>query len=175
MVDTSTTRTTRERELESDARARTSGFTDLPGNDDGTGRTTQARTPHHRTTVGLVTSLARDAGQLLRQELELARAEIGEKVDQVRTASAEVAGGAAIAHAGLLFLLLSAFLGLDVVVQEPWLSALIVGGVVTLIGLAMLAAARRNLKTTNLKLEKTARSLEEDAELARDEARRKTT
>lgn len=175
MVDTSTTR-----ESEARTAVRTDTLQGGPGFDDVPRSRATLNPPergpaHHETTGKLITSLARDAGQLLRQEVELARAELGEKVDQVRKASGEVAGGAAIAHAGLLFLLLAAFLGLDLVVQEPWLSALIVGGVVTLIGLALLAAARRNLKATSLKLEKSARSLEEDAELARDEARRMTT
>ena len=122
-----------------------------------------------RSALHIARELAQDVGLLARQEAQLARAEIGEKVDQVRAGVTELGAGAAVAYAGFLVLLVSAVFGLNVWIGALWLSALIVGGVVTLIGLAMLGAARKNLQARNLAPRRTVRSLKEDAELARQE------
>lgn len=124
------------------------------------------------TTIGLISSLARDSVTLIRQEAELARAEVSEKVDDARSGITELAAGALVAYAGVTFLLLAAVLGLDLWIDEPWISAAIIGGVVTVVGLALLASARRNLKVDNLAPRRTARNLRRDADLARHEAER---
>ena len=118
--------------------------------------------------------LAGDVGLLAKQEAELARTEISEKIDQAKKAMSELAIGGALAYAGLLFLMLSAMFGLNLALEAFWLSALVVGGIVFVIGLALLASARSNLKATNLTPERTARSLREDAEMARNETTRRS-
>ena len=61
-----------------------------------------------RSVMGLVSGLAQDAVRLVRQEAELAKAEMSEKVDQARNGLVELGAGAAIAYAGFLVLLASA-------------------------------------------------------------------
>lgn len=117
-------------------------------------------------------SLARETVTLVRQEAELARAEMSEKLDQARAGVTELSIGALVTWAGLLFLLFALYLGVDALVEEPWVSALIVGGVVTLLGLALLAAARKNLRARNLTPDRTTSSLRQDAELLRHETKR---
>ena len=74
-----------------------------------------------------------------------------------------VAGGL-LAYAGLLVLLaaiamaLTTFLNLD-----PWLSFLIVGAVVIIVGLITLQSGRSALQKTNITPEKTVDSLKENA------------
>ena len=65
---------------------------------------------------------------------------------------------------GGFFLLLAAVYGLSNVVQ-PWFAALIVGGVVTLIGLVTLAAGRRKLAPASFTPDRTAAALRKDAEM----------
>ena len=50
--------------------------------------------------------------------------------------------------------------------MEPWLAALIVGGVVLLIGVIMLLKGASNMKGMNLKPERTLETLKDDARLA---------
>lgn len=127
-----------------------------------------------RPVVGIVRELLGDVWLLARQELQLVRAEAGEKVEQAKKGASELAVGAALTYAGILFVLLAAVLGLDEVLDRPWLSALIVGGCVLGIGYALLATARSNLKARNLIPERSARSLREDAALVRDEVNQRT-
>ncbi len=75
------------------------------------------------------------------------------------------------AFAGLLFLLVAATITLANVVA-PWLSALIVGLVVTAIGVALLAKGRSSISSTNLVPERTVHSVQKDVELAKSEVRR---
>jgi len=82
----------------------------------------------------------------------------------------ELLAGALILHAGFLVLLAAAVLGLSIVVP-PWAAALIVGGVVFLIGLAVVFKGRRDIKADKLVPDRTLRSLRDDAEWAREKMR----
>lgn len=130
---------------------------------------------HESSVPGLLRGLARDTVDLVRQEAALARSELGEKVEQLRSGAIELGSGALVLHAGILVLLAAAVFGLDEVLDRPWLSALIVGGVVTLVGLLLLGRGRSNVKAQNLTLERTERSLKKDADMVRDETRRART
>lgn len=125
-----------------------------------------------RSTGSLLSELAHQVSELIRQEAALVRAEVSEKVDQARNGVVSIGTGAVVAYAGFIILLASAVLGLNLLVDAMWLSALIVGGIVTLIGLALLASGRKNLRSDNLTPERTLSSLEKDKALARHEARR---
>ena len=127
--------------------------------------------PEDRSFPQLLSGLARDTATLVRDEVRLARAELSEKVSQAGAGAAYLAAGGAAAFGGLLFLLAAATLALAYVVA-PWLSALIVGVVVTAIGVALLAKGRSNIRSTNLVPERTVRSVQEDVELAKSEVRR---
>jgi Putative Actinobacterial Holin-X, holin superfamily III len=84
-----------------------------------------------------------------------------------------VIGGLAL-FAGLLKLLDAAIYGLGRLMQADlalWLPALIVGGVVAIIGLIMLQKGRRNLKPVNLAPRRTAASLQRDAEFVKEHVR----
>lgn len=130
-----------------------------------------AASPEDKSVPQLLSELARDTAALVRDEVRLARAELSEKVPQAGAGAAYLAAGGGVAFAGLLFLLAAAAIALANVVA-PWLSALIVGLVVVVIGAALLAKGRSNIRSTNLVPERTVRSVQRDVELAKSEVQR---
>lgn len=115
-------------------------------------------------TSGLLHRLVNDVGMLFAQELALLKAETTRAIGDLKTAAASIAIGGAVAFMGAFFLLLAAVYGLSNVV-DPWLSALIVGGVVTLIGVIMLATGRRKLEPTAIAPRRTAAALRKDTQM----------
>ena len=121
--------------------------------------------------ASLFTNLARDVTSLVRKETELAKAEMGEKTSQAMGALASIAIAGAVLLSGFLVLLAAAVFGLNTVLPPdttPWLSALIVGGVVVLIGFIMLQAGRKKLKQENLMPSRTMASLRRDKALTQE-------
>ena len=118
----------------------------------------------YESTPSLLRRLADDVGTLFAQEVALLKAETSRSVDELKAATASIAVGGAVAFMGCFFLLLAAVYGLSNVL-EPWLAALIVGGVVTLIGLIMLATGRRKLEPAAVAPRRTAEALRKDTEM----------
>jgi ABC-type multidrug transport system fused ATPase/permease subunit len=112
----------------------------------------------------LFRDLADDLSELTRKEIQLAQTETMEKVSHASKAVISMAIGGFLAYAGLLVLLaavalaLTTFLNLDL-----WLSALIVGGIVVIVGLITLQSGRSALQSTSITPEKTVDSLKENA------------
>jgi Putative Actinobacterial Holin-X, holin superfamily III len=137
---------------------------------------TTARRPDtdSRSLIALFSDLWRETTSLLRDEAELAKAEMSQKVSQVTSGVGVLAIGGAITLAGFIVVLISGsafiaqFLPADVAV---WLGPLIVGGVVMIVGLIALAKGRSNLRAGNLGPTRTTESLRRDAELAKEHLR----
>jgi hypothetical protein len=123
-----------------------------------------------RSIASLFGDLARESTRLLRQEIALAKSEMLAKLTQLGMGAGELIAGALILYAGFLVLLAAAVLGLSLVVP-PWAAALIVGGVVLLIGLGVALKGRRDMKVEKLVPERTLRTLREDADWAREQMR----
>ncbi|MFN8719319.1 MAG: phage holin family protein [Rhodospirillales bacterium] len=116
-------------------------------------------------------ALVRDGTTLVRQEIDLAKAEMAEKAGQVGRGGAMLAAGGLVAFAGLLFLLLAGVYGLANTV-EPWLAALIVGGVTVVVGGILLMIARSRLSAKGLAPRRTIATLREDQNWAKAQVRR---
>jgi xanthine/uracil permease len=120
-------------------------------------------------TIGtLFSNLAHEVTALVRKESELAKVEMSEKTSQAMGALASIAIAGAVLMCGFLVLLAAAVFGLNTVLPPettPWLSALIVGGAVVVIGLVMLQAGRKKLKRENLMPTRTMASLRRDRTL----------
>lgn len=122
----------------------------------------------------LFTDLRRQVSSLLQKEVDLGRAEISEKVSLVGNGLASLAIGAVV-------LLIGLFVLMNVVVffvalflppaMAPWLAPLIVGGVVTIIGLIMVSKGRSNLSPQKLKTSRTAESIRQDSHLVKEQMR----
>lgn len=132
----------------------------LPG-ESGNGRTRETES-----VPGLVRKLATDLSTLFQQELALAKSEMTHAVAEVKTGVSGVAVGGSILYAGVLFLLGGVMLLLATWVQL-WLSALIVGAVVAVIGLVLLQSGRKKMETRSLAPDRTIESVRKDSELAR--------
>ena len=120
-------------------------------------------------TPSLLRRLAGDVSALFAHELALLKAETNKSINDFKAATARIAMGGSIAFMGGFFLLLSAVYGLSNVV-DPWLAALLVGGVVTVIGLVMLATGRRKLEPAAMAPRRTAASIRKDAQMIREVA-----
>nr|WP_298415619.1 phage holin family protein [uncultured Halomonas sp.] len=114
----------------------------------------------------LISSLTNEVTSLVRNEVDLAKAEMGQKVSQIGTGVGSIAAAGAVLMCGFLVLLAAAVFGLDTVLQTPWLSALIVGVIVVVIGFIMLQTGKKKLKATNLMPQRTISSVQKDADLA---------
>ncbi|MFD0200714.1 MULTISPECIES: phage holin family protein [Saccharothrix] len=114
----------------------------------------------------LVGELTEDLSRLMRQELELAKAEIREEASKAGKAAGMlgVAGFAGYMTAVLLSLALvfalATFMGLG------W-ATLVVAVLWAIVGFALFSAGRSRLRKVNPKPERTIETLKEDAEWAR--------
>lgn len=113
--------------------------------------------------VGDVTS---EFGTLVREEIALARAEVQQTLSQAVGDIVAIVLGGFVAYTGLLVLIAAAVLGLATVVA-PWLSALLIGAVLALIGAILL---RRGVKDIgNLRgVPRTKETLKEDASMVKE-------
>ncbi|MDB4986966.1 MAG: conserved rane protein of unknown function [Myxococcaceae bacterium] len=88
---------------------------------------------HDREVSAILTHMWENAENLARQEMALGLKEIDLRVDKLKQSLLFGTIGGATLYAGILVLLAAVVLGLSKV-MEPWLAALIVGGLVTGIG-----------------------------------------
>jgi len=124
-----------------------------------------------RSLTSLIADLATETTTLVRKEVELARAEVSEKVSQAAAGAISLAAGGFVALLGLIYILLAAVYALSRVVPD-WAAALIVGGVVTLIGVFMLMAGKKKIAATNLQPERTIETLKDDKRWAQSQLQR---
>ncbi len=117
----------------------------------------------------LLRDLAGGTSTLLRQELNLARAETQDKLHQIITVLVAMLGGALLAFAGLIILLDALVYGLVEAGMERWLAALVVGGVVALVGLLVAWKAQSDLSATRLAPERSAASFRKDVDMLREQ------
>ena len=115
---------------------------------------------------GLIRQLANDFSALFSKEVALAKLEISESVNGAKKGAMSLLSGSMVLYAGVLFLLLSAVLGLSEVV-EPWLAALIVGGVVTIVGFIVMQSGKSKLKASSFKPEHSVNTFRKDQNAVR--------
>lgn len=131
-------------------------------------RTTEVRDgpppPEAEPSLGiLVKQLAQDSATLVRQEVALARAEMRENMRHAARDAAMMAVGGGFLLVGLLVLVaaLVAFLG-DVLGNEYWAGALIVGVLFVAVGGMLAMKYMNDLKNDDLKPDQTIQTLKED-------------
>jgi len=125
--------------------------------------------PDGRSLADLLRDLAGGTSTLLRQELSLARAETQDKLHQIIAVLVAMLGGALLAFAGLIILLDALVYGLVEAGMERWLAALVVGGVVALLGLLVAWKAQSELSATRLAPERSAASFRKDVDMLREQ------
>ena len=130
-----------------------------------------ARSTDARSLPDLFADLITQLTTLFRKEVQLARAEASEKITEAVTAVGFMIGGAVLLIAALVLLLQAAVDGLvHVGLDRAW-AALIVGGVVLLIGIILVWLGSNRLKAENLAPRKTVEQLQRDAAMAKEQVR----
>ena len=119
-----------------------------------------------RSTKSILRELMQEVPELFTKEIALARAEMRENLEQTRRGATEVSTGGVVLAGGYIVLLLAAVYALSEV-MEPWLAALLVGGVAALIGYAMVKAGMRHFSARDLKPDRTIDSVHKDADAIR--------
>jgi uncharacterized membrane protein YqjE len=95
----------------------------------------------------LVGQLGQDMTLLVRQEVQLARVELGGILSRAVRDSLSLAGAGLLSYVGVLALVAGIVLVLVQVAGVPaWLAALLVGAVLAVIGLGMVLTAVRDLR-----------------------------
>jgi hypothetical protein len=114
--------------------------------------------------------LTQDMTLLFRQELQLARAEMSEKISHVTGNMVSVLAGGFVAYVGALALVAALILGLHEVADiNPWVSALIVGALFAIGGYLMLNRGLKELKRVDLAPRRTVESLKDDVQWAKEQ------
>jgi hypothetical protein len=111
----------------------------------------------------LLGQLASQSGALVRDEIDLVKQEMREKVKSLRTGIVILAVGALIGMVALQALCAALILGLSSV-MAPAVAALVAGLALAAIGGAAAFFGVRTLKNTKLKPEETIQTLKEDKE-----------
>lgn len=125
---------------------------------------------HDRSLGDLVGTLGRDVVRLVRQEIQLARAEADESLRKAIMAVVTIGVGLAIAMAGLVILLLAAVTALSNV-WPAWAASLVVGVAALIVAGVLAKSGQSKLRTTSLAPRRTRESLEHDREMVREHVR----
>ncbi|MGI6208010.1 MAG: phage holin family protein [Anaerolineae bacterium] len=125
--------------------------------------------PKDERSIGeLFTELLDETRTLLRHELRLARAETTQSLSNMARGAAQMGVGGVVAHAGFLALVAAAIL-LAAEVLPAWLSALLVGLVLIVVGYLILRGGQAQLQRESVVPDKTIETLKEDREWLRDQ------
>jgi|SRR5215831_8606042 len=115
----------------------------------------------------LLGQLANNSSALVRDEIELAKQEMSEKITRLRSAIIVVTAGAFIGFLGIMALTAAAIVGLAQYVG-PGNAALIIGGALAIIAAITASIGMSRIKRTSLKPRQTIQTLEEDKEWLKD-------
>lgn len=108
----------------------------------------------------LVGQVAQDLSTLMRQELDLAKAEVKQEITVAGKAAGMLGGAGFAGYMVVLFGSIAAWWGLANVMDEGW-AALIVAGVWAVIAAVLFAVGRGRMKQVNLKPELTVETVKE--------------
>jgi hypothetical protein len=124
-------------------------------------RQESGRIPSGRSAKDLLRQLVDDVAMLLRKELALAAAEVGQSVDEAKKGATSMVTGGAVLYAGLLFLLAAVALWIATMLPA-WMAVLIVGAATTLVGLIMVLTGKRKVRARSFAPNRTVDSLRKD-------------
>jgi hypothetical protein len=123
-----------------------------------------------RSVAELFGQLSQDMTMLVRQEVQLARAEMSEKLSRLTANLVSVIAGGFVAYVGALALVAALILALnDLASISPWVSALIVGAVLAIAGYGMLRRGLGELKRVDLAPRRTVENIKDDVQAIRND------
>jgi len=127
--------------------------------------------PRDKSLGELFGDLTRDTATLVRQEVALARVELGQKAAKVGKDVGTIAAGGALAYAGLIVLLFGIATALIAAGMSAWVAYVLVGLVVLVIGGLIAMQGLAALKHTDPVPQQTVETLKEDARWAKEQAK----
>jgi hypothetical protein len=130
------------------------------------------RNPATRSVPDVLGDIVRLVTTLLRQEVQLARAEMSDNLSTTATSLALVVVGAVLITPALVILLQAGVAALvDSNQLSPANAALIVGGAVLVLGLILLLVGVNRMKLRNMMPNRTIHQIQQDASVAKDQMR----
>ena len=132
--------------------------------------TSEVLVTEDRSLRDLVGQLSRDGSTLIQQEIALAKAELAETGEKLKQGVVSAATGALVLYAGLLTLIAGAVLLLALAVPG-WLSALLVGAVVTAVGAVLVGKGKKDLDRAQVLPKKALHSVEQDVDMLKEAVR----
>jgi uncharacterized membrane protein YqjE len=117
----------------------------------------------------LFSELSRETTTLVRQEVELAKTELTHKASEVGKDVGFLAAGGMVLYAGFLTLVAMLVIALAQLGVTWWLSALIVGVVVLLVGAMLVRTGLAALREEGMVPKQTIETLQEDAQWAKNQ------
>ena len=119
----------------------------------------------------LLGELSEDVSTLLRQEVRLARAEMSRTLSRATTDAVKLGAGALVALAGGLTVVAALVLGLIALGLAAWVSALIIGALLGVIGYVMLRNGLQDLKRVDPTPHRTVETLRDDLMWVKEQRR----
>jgi Putative Actinobacterial Holin-X, holin superfamily III len=117
----------------------------------------------------VVGQLTQDLSLLVRQETQLAKTEIQEKISRASRDFVSLATGGVVALVGALALVAAVILLLvDPIGLEPWLATLLVGALLAVGGYVMLRGGLRDLRALDPAPRRTVESIKEDIQRVKE-------
>jgi uncharacterized membrane protein len=114
--------------------------------------------------------LSQDMTLLVRQEVQLARTEMSDKLSRFTTNLVSVLSGGFVAYLGGLALVAALILAIrDLANISLALSSLIVGAVLAIVGYVMLQKGVKELKRVDLAPRRTVETLKDDVQWAKEQ------
>lgn len=124
--------------------------------------------PEERSIGDLFSELANETSTLIRQEVALAQAEMTQKAVKAGKDAGMLIAGGTIVYVGFLAIVAAIIVGLAYFIPL-WLSCLLVGVVIGIIGGVMVYMGLEDLKKLDPVPEKTVETLKEDVEWAKNQ------
>lgn len=118
----------------------------------------------------LFSQVTTDLSTLMRQEVELAKAEVREEAKKAAKGAGMLGGAGLTGFFALLFLSVALMYLINLVVPLGWAAA-IVGALYGLVALVLLQGGRKNLKNVSPAPTQTVETLKEDAQWAKARTR----
>ena len=117
-----------------------------------------------------VRAFMRDGTELVRKEVQLAKLETGEKLEQVARGVVYLIVGLFMLIVAVFFLAEALVEGLAFLVGSEAISATIIGGLIAVIGIVLALKGKNNLSAENLKPSRTIRTTERGVEKLKEAA-----
>jgi hypothetical protein len=113
--------------------------------------------------AALINGLIEDAQRLVRKEIDLARQEVTIEIDKARQGATTLGIGAGLAIAGgILLAFMLVYLLVDLTGLSLWLSFLIIGAILTALGVVFVLQGVKRMKTVDPVPHETLESVKED-------------